>query len=147
MRTHSKFRFPVFPKIVNEDFELMHIYIKSKQHNYSLILFYRATSSNNITSFLAEVEKIMQNPQLQSNNFILIGDANIDLTIADNNQFSKNYIEGLQTLNMKQIITIPSTLYKSISDHIWISNTNEKYFADVRTTYYSDHMPLILDLE
>ena len=74
---YSEFRFSVFPKIVNEDFELMHIYIKSKQHNYSLILFYRATSSNNITRFLAEVKKIMQNPQFQSNNFILLGDANI----------------------------------------------------------------------
>ena len=56
------------------------------------------------------------------------------------------YIEKMSNLNLTQLISSPTTIYKSNLDHIWISNTDIEHFHSVEITYYSDHMPLWLDI-
>lgn len=74
-----------------------------------------------------------------------MGDANLALINATD-KITLHYKQSLENLNLKQLITDPTTMYKSALDHIWISNKNTKTFHSVRTTYYTDHMPLLLDI-
>ena len=143
--TYCKYRNNTKTKTVREDFELMHIKIDSTSSPYSIILFYRPSSSHDVSNFIEEIKLIMTHPQQQNNTFVLMGDANIDLTNATNT-IAHQYTKGLQDLNLKQLIRSPTTTYRSNLDHIWISDTNINTFHDIRTSYYSDHSPLLLDI-
>ena len=78
--------------------------------------------------------------------FIIVGDANIDITIQDSDDNTRQYMHGMKELNLIQLITSPTTINNSNIDHIWISDKDINHFAEVRNTYYSDHMPLLLDI-
>ena len=123
----------------------MHMFFFLGGKRYSIILFYLSGSSN-VTTFIQSIEKIIKDPRQAKDTFVIIGDANIDLTIPDNENKTTRYIQSLIDLNMKQLITKPTTINNSIIDHIWVSNKNIDHFQDVRNTYYSDHMPLLLDI-
>ena len=123
----------------------MHMFFFLGGKRYSIILFYLSGSSN-VTTFIQSIEKIIKDPRQPKDTFVIIGDANIDLTIPDNENKTTRYIQSLIDLNMKQLITKPTTINNSIIDHIWVSNKNIDHFQDVRNTYYSYHMPLLLDI-
>lgn len=133
--------------VVNEEYELIHIYVKINNNPYSMIQFYRPSSTHNVTNFIDRIEHIMCDNKRRNNTFIIIGDTNIDITSEETNATTQEYMRRLQSLNLKQIIQSPTTMYKSTLDHIWISNKHTNHNSYVRTTYYSDHMPLLLDIE
>ena len=74
-----------------------------------------------------------------------MGDANLDLTTPSDSK-SLEYVKKMNNLNLIQLVRSPTRIYKSILDHIWISNNDTIRTHSVRTTYYSDHMPLLLDI-
>ena len=124
----------------------MNLQLRAGLHNYSIILFYRPSSSHTVKTFIQAIKDIQLGPKQKGKISILIGEANIDITSSNNNQLTNDYLQGLQHLNMKQIINTTTTMYKSRLDHIWISNDITNHYNDVRTTYNCDHMPILLDI-
>ena len=143
--TYSKRKTNIGTKTVNEEFELVNIYFESKSFPYSIILFYKPPSSQNISTFLSTIETITKDPRQQHRTSIIMGDANLDLANATDT-LRVQYINGMHNLNLKKLTNSTTTMYNSILDHTWISNNGTNNDHHVRTTYFSDHMPLLIYL-
>ena len=143
--SYSKQKTKNSQKIVNEHFELMHLFFNAATLPCSIILFYRASDSDDVTMLTNFIESIIQDPRQKDKTIIVMGDANLDITNATDSR-TLQYHEKMNNLNLTQLVSLPTTMHKSTLDHIWISSTNIDYTHNVRTTYYSDHMPLLLDI-
>jgi hypothetical protein len=69
----------------------------------------------------------------------LCGDLNIDITV----QVPK-LCSFFAENNMQQLIEKPTTIRNSSIDHFWSNNITLPLTAEIQTSYYSDHFPLLL---
>ena len=60
---YSKKKMTITPKIVDEHFELMHLFFNATSLPYSIILFYRPPSSNNVSELISTFESIIMDPR------------------------------------------------------------------------------------
>ena len=89
-------------------------------------------------------------------NIFITGGAGVGKSLlmrALHNGFTRFYVRQpnnspdlIKVLNLIQLVTKSTTIFRSLIDHIWITQSNQNTSSDVRTTYYTDHMPLLLDI-
>ena len=115
--TYSKYKFKIAQTLIREDFELTHVLFPSSSNPYSIILFYRPSSSKNVTDFIESIQSMVEDPRRENQTMIILGDANIDLNL-HNDTITQQYTQGLINLNLKQLITSPTTMFRSTIDHI-----------------------------
>ncbi|XP_072047173.1 uncharacterized protein [Amphiura filiformis] len=90
-------------------------------------------------NFYYQVESILEQVEYEGKYVLLIGDVNCDLLAADPHCYTKKMKEVAENFHLKQVITKPTRVTKTLVDHMYTSCPNNVSECGVILTSMSDH--------